>query len=305
MIVRRAFSAAWAAIAVVAALSSSSSTGCGAPDARTDVSYDDRFGDRTIMDVYLPSGGDADKHPGVLMIHGGSWNAGSRAEYTDAAKRLARSGYVAATIEYRLVGEGGGYPQTVQDCLCALAHFRSRAGEYHLDPTRVAIMGYSAGGHLVALMGVAARVASHAPDCAIAKERPDLGYPPAAVVVGAGVTDFRGRDVGVFRDLLGGSEEEVPANYQNASPMFHVGPSEPPYLFVSGSADWWVSVDDSRRMRDGLRALGNDAHLLEVSGGGHLLNETTDLGQVTIETSEMTSESWIAVMDFLGRTIGR
>ena len=281
----------WAVVVVVG--------GCGAPDSRRDVSYDPRHGEAGLMDVYMPDG--AGPHPGVMLIHGGGWRAGSRSAYTDAAKRLARSGYVAATIEYRLVGEGGGYPGTVQDCVSALAHFRANAPAYGLDPRRVAVMGYSAGGHLAGLLGVAATAPEHVPDCAAGATDP-----PNAVIVGAGATDLRGRDHSWVRDFLGGTEAERPAQYASASPITHVGPNKPPFLFVGGSADWFVDIDDNGYvMQRALSAAGNDARVLQVTGGGHLLNATTDNGGLMLGTSEVTPEAWIAIIDFLDRTVGR
>jgi hypothetical protein len=102
------------------------------------------------------------------------------------AQRLAHSGYVAATIEYRLVPDGV-FPAAAEDCFCALAFLRAHAQEYGLDPQRVALMGYSAGGQLVSLLGV------HAED----PELQDPGCPagltfaPAAVIDGAGPADLR------------------------------------------------------------------------------------------------------------------
>lgn len=280
------------------ALAAGLSPACGAPRALEDISYDPRFGDSTVMDVYLPD--EAGPRPGVLFIHGGGWRTGSRGEYRDAAKRLARSGYVTGNIEYRLVGEGGGYPATVQDCLCALAHFRAHAPEYNLDPRRVALFGYSAGGHLVSLLGVAARAPSHQPDCAAGPTDP-----PNAVIVGAGPSNLRGRDHRWVREFLGGTEAERPDIYAVASPITHVGPGKPPYLFVGGSADWFVSIDDAYAMRDALVASGNDARVHKVTGGGHILNATTDNADLTLGTSDLTPEAWVTVMDFLERTVGR
>ncbi|MGH7283753.1 MAG: alpha/beta hydrolase [Polyangiaceae bacterium] len=274
--------------------------GCGGGITEHDgVSYDDRFGDSTIMDVYVPEDGAA-THPGVLFIHGGGWSGGSRAEYSQAASRLARSGYVTATIEYRLV-PGGEYPKDVQDCLCALSFFRAQANEYTLDPKRVAIWGYSAGGHLVSLIGMAASAGAHQPDCASGPT-----YAPAAVITGAGLHDFRDMNPssGVIHDYLGGSRDEQPDHYRDASPMAYLHADAPPYLFINGGSDWFVSADQAYGMRDALRALGNDATLLEVKGGGHLLNSTADPGDVTIETSDGTSEAWLAAIDFLDRTVG-
>src|SRR5688572_30270602 len=86
--------------------------GCTAPVEIHDVAYDDRHGDSTVMDVYLPEGS-ATARPGVMFIHGGGWRAGTKDHHTEAARRLARSGYVAATINYRLVPDGV-FPTAVQ-----------------------------------------------------------------------------------------------------------------------------------------------------------------------------------------------
>jgi acetyl esterase/lipase len=270
--------------------------GCG-PESRTDVVYDDRFGDDTKMDVYLPDGDGP--RPGVMLIHGGAWIGGNRSEYTEAAKRLARSGYVAATIEYRLVPKGD-WPKDVQDCVCALAWLRKHAAEYKLDPKRVAVWGYSAGGHLASLVGVAAEYKDHVPDCATGPTGP-----PAAVVSGAGGYDFHGAKGWLFDEYLGGSEDEAPDRWAAASPIHHVGPGKPPFLIVAGTADVLSSNERAHAMKDALSAAGNDATILDVAGGGHLLNASTDPGTVALEESDLTPEAWMAVMDFLARTIGR
>lgn len=280
-------------LAALAAASFVSAPGCAAPGEYEDVSYDARFGDATTMDIYVPTG--SGRHPAVLMIHGGAWVAGSKSAYTQAAKRLARSGYVAATINYRLV-PAGTYPRAVQDCLCALSFLRAHATDYGLDPDRVAVMGYSAGGHLASLVGVASDDPAHQPDCASGPTTP-----PRAVVSGAGPQDLRGKDNKWVRDFVGGAPDEIPERFASASPRAHVGPHKPPYLFLNGGADWLVDVDQARDMRDALRADGNDADLLEIAGGGHLLNPSTDTGEVVLEEADLTSEGWLALIDFLDR----
>jgi acetyl esterase/lipase len=270
---------------------------CGSPESRDDVSYDDRFSE-TKMDVYLPDGGGL--HPGVMFVHGGAWAHGSKSEYTQAAKRLASSGWVTASIDYRLVPEGT-YPHAVQDCLCALSFLRKHAAEYRLDPARLAVMGYSAGGHLVSLMGVAAEAKEHQPDCASGGT-----FAPKAVVSGAGWHEFRGfGGNGALRDFVGVDESADPLRWTSVSPMARVGRNKPPFLFVNGDADWFVHVSQARRMRELLVADGNDATILEVSGGGHLLQSSTDEGHVVLEESDLTNEAWIAIIDFLERTVGR
>jgi acetyl esterase/lipase len=270
---------------------------CGAPDRIEGVVYDTRFGDATTMDVYLPSGA-PERSPALVMIHGGAWRAGSRDAYRDAAIRMARSGWVAATINYRL-GSAGVYPRAVQDCLCALSFLRAHAAEYGIDPSRVAVTGYSAGGHLASLLGVAAEASPHVPDC-------DAGgtEPPNAVVSSAGPQDLRGRDHEWVRDFLGGSESELPESYASASPLFHVGAGKPPLLMIAGGADWLVDDDAQLEMRDAMRAAGNDAETLLINGGGHLLNPDENIGAIDVEVADMTPEAWTAMSEFLDRTLG-
>lgn len=269
--------------------------GCAAPREIEDVSYDDRF-DRTRLDLYLPDG--EGPHGAVMLIHGGAWRFGDKRQFQRAARRLARSGWAAASVSYRLVPEGR-FPRAFQDVACALAFLQTHADDYDIDPDRIVVMGYSAGGHLSSLLGVAWDDPRIAPDCA-------AGMPgaPAGAIPGAGVHDMRGRDHAWVRDFLGGSSDEVPETYALASPITQVDPGEPPFLIVTGGADWFVDVDQGRQMRSALRAAGGAADLLTLAGGGHLLNPATDPGDVKIATSLDTPEAWLAVSDFLARTIG-
>ena len=269
--------------------------GCSGPREMLDVAYDDRFGDSTTMDVYLPDG-DATGRPAIMFIHGGAWSAGSKDAYTAAAQRFARSGYVTATSESRLLPEGR-FPKNAQECLCALSWLRGHADAYGLDPTRIAVLGYSAGGHLASLVGVAGERSELAPDCAAGPTAP-----PAAVVSGAGPQDLRDSDASVVEDLLGGSESAIPETYALASPMAQVGSGEPPFLLFHGDGDWIVPVEQSRDMRDALVAAGNRAELLELGGVGHLVSAGTDVGSIQVFPDR--PEVWLAVVDFLESTIG-
>jgi acetyl esterase/lipase len=218
--------------------------------------------------------------------------------FANAARRLARSGWAAASVNYRLVPDGR-FPRAFQDVACALAFLQTHADEYDLDPERIVVMGYSAGGHLSSLLAVAWDDPEIAPDCA-------AGVPqaPAGAIPGAGVHDMRGRDHQWVEEFLGGTSDEIPETYAQASPITHVGPGEPPFLIISGGADWFVDIDQGREMRAALRASGNSAELLSLAGGGHLLNPATDPGELKIAVSLDTPEAWLATADFLARTIG-
>jgi len=270
--------------------------GCGAPVTYEDVSYDSRF-DATKLDLYLPDD-DAAARPAVMLIHGGAWIAGSKSNMRGMAKRLARSGYAAASIDYRLAPEGT-YPRMFQDVGCALAFLQKNSARYHIDPERIALLGYSAGGHLTALLAVAWDEPDFEPDCA-------SGAPsrPAAAIPGAGVYDFRDNDSDLISDLLGGSREEVPLHYELASPLAMVDEKKPPFLLIGGGADWFVDTDQAPLMRDELRAAGGEADLMMLAGTGHLIGPSVDPGEQHIGVSLETPEAWLAIADFLARTVG-
>ncbi|MBK7581525.1 MAG: alpha/beta hydrolase [Myxococcales bacterium] len=273
------------------------STACRAPTEIDDVPYDSRYGDDTKLDLYLPD--ESGPQPAILLIHGGAWRWGDKRHFANAARRFARSGYVAASINYRLV-PSGVYPNAPKDCGCALAFLQANADEYGIDPKRIAIMGYSAGGHLTSLLGVAWDEDSIAPDC-------EWGRParPAAVIPGAGAHDLRARaDAEWVQDFMGGTLDELPDKYEQASPIAQIQPGEPPFLLIDGGGDWIGAPEQARPMRDALRAVGTEADELRLAGGGHLLQPGVDPGELAFEVLTETPEAWLVIADFLARHIG-
>lgn len=273
-------------------------SGCADLDVSSDVVYDARFGGDTSMDIYVP-GDAAAPRPAVMLVHGGGWSAGHKGDLRWAARRFARAGYVAATIEYRLVPDGA-FPASSRDVACALSFLRANAGDYLIDPDRVAVYGYSAGGHLVSLLGVAGDLDELQPDCASGPTGP-----PAAVISGAGPQDLRRyRDWPTLTDYLGGDQDEIPEVWAMASPITHVGGGEPPFLLINGNIDLLVGDDQAEDMRDALAAAGDDVRLLRLRGAGHLDGVTPAGTASELSTSIDRDEAWLAVFDFLERTVG-
>lgn len=276
--------------------------GCVAPEERVDISYDDRFGDATLMDVYLPAG-DAPANPAVLFIHGGSWRFGSKDHFVAAGRRLARSGFVVASINYRLLPEGR-FPDNLFDATCSLAYLRAHAEELRIDPERIAVMGYSAGAHLASLVGLASAHPELAPDCAAAAGQPVA--PPAAVISASGPQDMRtfweeAGDKSDVEEIFGGSPAELPRAYELGSPRYHVAPGAPPFLILEDAIDF----GGVEAMRAALAGAGNDVRLLKVIGSLHILEQAADPGIYEAGVSSETPEAWIAITDFLFRTVAR
>ena len=284
------------ALALVA-LGCGAAVGCAPPTKLADISYDDRFGDATTLDLFLPA--TPGPHPAVVLIHGGLFTRGDKEEYGAAAARLAGSGYVAATINHRLA-PGARFPAAVQDAGCALSFLRNGAADYGIDPGRVAVVGYSSGGYLASMLGVASEVAALEPDC-------DAGAsgPPEAVATGAGLFDLvEAAGEAEVQAFLGGDLGEAPERHELASPVSHVGAGEPPHLLVHGEIDWVVPSGQSKRMRDVLAAEGNDVRLLSLADPGHFLAAGADNGGLYGGGAKDRPESWIALADFLEETLG-
>jgi len=262
----------------------------------SDVTYDSRFGAATSMDIHMPDNPDPAR-PAIMLIHGGAWRGGNRGHYTEAAERYAAAGYVAATIDYRLV-PAGTYPAAVQDCLCALSFLRANAAAYGIDPDRIAVSGYSAGGQLSALVAVASDHPAHQPDC----EWGPTGA-PAAAIPGDGVYDFHDTDHDWVKDFLGGSVDEVPENYDTASPTLQVGDGAPPMLVIHGHDDL-VPIEGAEHLVDAMRAHGNDVHFLDLEGAGHITSPTTASDGAYLQASTDMPEAWAVTLDFLSNTLG-
>jgi acetyl esterase/lipase len=91
--------------------------------------------------------------PAILIIHGGGWRSGNPQQHVPLAQRLAALGYATFTVEYRLSTDAL-YPAAVNDIKAAVRWLRANAKTFSIDTAKIAILGFSAGGQLAALVGV-------------------------------------------------------------------------------------------------------------------------------------------------------
>ena len=238
------------------------------------VVYATAGGEDVKLDVAVPPG--PGPHPAVVLFHGGAWKYGSRADLSkrltdDAGKpapswieAVAARGYVAASVGYRLAPKHK-FPAQIDDARAAVRFLRRNAVAYSLDPDRIGAGGFSAGGHIALLLGLAD------PD--------DPADGPSsrvrAVVSFFGPTDLSryaatpGIEAGYMVPWLGKDCRTDPAVYRRASPISHVSAGDPPVLLVHGTADLIVPVLHAELMLDKLRAAGVKSELLTAKGEGH------------------------------------
>lgn len=119
--------------------------------------YYPAYGNATTLDVYMPRaavGKRGLKLPTVVLVHGGAWTMGSRADRAPQANQLARRGFVAVAVNYRLATEAR-WPAQRLDVSRAVTFLRQNSAYFNIDRSRMALFGSSAGGQ------IAAAVATH------------------------------------------------------------------------------------------------------------------------------------------------
>lgn len=102
------------------------------------------------LDVFKPQG--QPNGVAVILLHGGGFAQGHRSMMYGYAQALADRGYVAVAAEYRLLGEAG-WPAQLDDVRDAVRWVKQNAAKLGIDPTKVALQGYSAGAHLALMVG--------------------------------------------------------------------------------------------------------------------------------------------------------
>lgn len=231
--------------------------------------------------------------PVVIVLHGGFWRARYGLELgRPLAVDLANAGRAAWNVEYRRVGNGGGWPTTVEDIAAAvdlLAGPGQDAAGGRLDLDRVVAVGHSAGGHLAVWLASRPGLPAGTPG---ATPRVHL----RGVVSQAGVLDLvdaadRGVGRGAVDDFVGGTPDAVPDRYALASPVARV-PLGVPVVAVHGDADVNVPLRQSERFVAAARAAGDPAELVRLPGVEHF---------AVIDPGEA---AWRACRDAVGRLLG-
>ena len=189
-------------------------------------------------DVFYPRQKTAQKRTAIIFLHGGGWRSGSSAQHHPLAQRLAMLGYICLTPEYRLSTEAL-FPAAVLDIKSLIRWLRTHAEQYHIDPNKIVIAGFSAGGELAAFVGATANITEFS------------GLPDAstnsmvnAIINIDGIVSFvhpESREGDDSKKLsaatlwLGYAKKDRPALWEAASPLKYAGINTPPTVFINSS----------------------------------------------------------------------
>jgi acetyl esterase/lipase len=194
--------------------------------------------------------------PVVIVIHGGYWRAKYDLKHTGhMCAALTSRGVATWNLEYRRVGNpGGGWPGTFEDIRSGYRYLSQIAQRYNLNPSKVAVAGHSAGGHLaLCLAGHEASV--------------------TRVVSLAGVVDLQQAwDLHLSNnavvEFLGGEPRTVPDHYREADPM-QLKIAQATQWLIHGASDDTVPPFLSRNYTEQKKKRGENVHYLEISTAGH------------------------------------
>ena len=211
---------------------------------------------RQRLDLYRPSGPNVGAaRPGlpiIVFIYGGSWQSGSKDGYSFVGRALASRGFLVAVPDYRLVPQVR-FPAFLQDNAAAVRWMIANAARHGGDPTRIVLVGHSAGAYNTAMLALDPRWLG-------AERRAVKGF------VGlAGPYDFLPLDGPVTRAAFG--QERDPATTQ---PIRFASSDDPPTLLLQGLRDTTVLPRNSQSLQARLAGAGVDARVRIYPDVGHV-----------------------------------
>ena len=213
--------------------------------------------------------------PLLVFIHGGGWTKGDKRDYLMYLLDSAKLGYVTATVSYRFAQEAK-FPAAVVDVKCAIKWLKTNAGQYHIDPGKIAVIGGSAGGHLSMMIGYSPDVPELDGDCS--NDSTDTRV--QAVVNFYGPTDLTteyGRNHSITKNFIGKTWEEDPESFRKVSPGHYLTPDDPPTLIFHGTIDSLVPVSQSDNLKSRLDSLGIDAYYHRLKGWPHTMDAAVEV----------------------------
>ncbi|MEJ1238663.1 alpha/beta hydrolase [Chryseolinea sp. T2] len=228
-----------------------------------------------LLDIYLPANAKAPL-PLVVWIHGGAWMLNDKYADMGYMKRTVsgfiEAGYALASIDYRH-STTAPFPAQIQDCNAALEFLHNNASKYNIDKTRIVLIGFSAGGHLASLQGLALN--NNVSDFYAGGRKPSYNirgvidfYGPSDFLAMIGRADPDSTSDPISR-LLGASALRRPDLSKRASPVTYVDKNDPPFFIVQGEKDESVPYQQSVLLQSYLNLAGVKNELTVVKGAPH------------------------------------
>jgi alpha-L-fucosidase 2 len=246
---------------------------------KQNVEYGHPDGTPLLLDLHVPDG--PGPFPAAILVHGGGFDGGSKStNVRPLFAPLAGAGCAWFSIDYRLAPKAH-FDQAIADVMTAIQWVHAHTGEYHLNPTKIVLIGESAGGLLVNYAGthiangqLAAVVDIYGPSdyatLALLRrdhpERFDMASISRHAANGGGIHFF-----GVEQLDAAGI-----AKLHSISPLSGVHKGMPPFLCIHGTADDQVAFEQTPPFCNAIKAVGSNCEIIKVEGGGHGMGKWQD-----------------------------
>lgn len=228
----------------------------------TSIAFDDQPVPGRAIDIFQPAG--PLRRVALFLVHGGGWRQGSRANYQALMSAFRLQGYICASTDYRL--EGVDIQTQIADIRLGYSLFRQE-----LAGRPVVVLGGSAGGHLAALLALAAPGACGEPVDGLVGS---WVQPVGAILSSAPATFEPWADIfphiwTSMQSIVGRPWETDPEAYRRVSPIRHIGSPPPPVLLLDGGNEHMFPREQAEDFAARLRAAGGWAERHEYPTAEH------------------------------------
>jgi len=228
------------------------------------VEYGSVNGTDLHLDVYEPAAHAEEPRPAVVLIHGGGWISFDKSTMRSMGNLLARHGFVAFAVDYRLFHDSQNrWPAQLDDVQRAVRWVRANAAAYGVNPARIGAFGHSAGAQLAALLGMEDTRDNSDPALS------EYSSKVQAVVDVDGPTDFTTKrdpdDLAFLAGFFGATYAKDPQIWRDASPAYHAAKDDAPFLIVHGTRDKSVPISQAQELYEKLQAAGVPVSFIKVN----------------------------------------
>ena len=266
-----------------------------------------------LMDIQMPAA--PGKKPLVVYVTGGGFIQAPKEAALNLRTYVAEAGFVVASVQYRTTANGANYRDGISDVKSAIRYLRANADKYGIDPRKVAVWGESAGGYIVAMVGVTNGVKTFE-----VGNNLDQSSGVQAVINKFGASDTsklsadfdshtqeannaKDNSIAQYIGLEAGSHQlDARAANTVANPLTYVSSADPPFLMLHGSQDKLVSPSQTLILHNALIAAGAHSTRYVLQGAGH--GDLAFLGDSKSGLPWSTNQTMDLIVGFLRSSIG-
>jgi len=224
------------------------------------------------LDIYKPPAG-TQKRMATIHFHGGGFAGGSKESLAERVRPYAELGYVAVTAQYRLSGQAG-FPALIHDAKAAIRWVRANAKSLGIEPERIGVVGYSAGGY-------------HALFTAGTANRPEFegtgGNSGVSSQVAVCLAYYPAQDIPASM-LPAGSDA---AARRAASATTYIAAGFPPVAVFHGMKDTTIPIENSQRLVQQLREAKVPVEFHAFEGVPHVFDSNPEFAVISAQLAHL------------------